>query len=609
LSVRNLPDADGDPVSYRFDVFAANGTQPLVSSGLLPGGQAGTLAWSVPIPLAAGAYTWRVTATDRPGATVESALMRFTVNAHNHAPTTPSLVQPAAGSTIATNPVVLQVNSSDADGDALTFFFELDTTESFGSSAKRSSGARTSNSWPVSALADNTRYFWRGRASDGRAHSAWASGSFVLSIANPVPAAPILKNVGPGSWVDTNRPRLEVAPGIDFGGAALGYEFQLFGDVALSSLIAHSELGVPQWLVPGALANGSTYYWRARVRNARGFASDWSPAAGFVVDTDHEAQPSLAFSSPAGITLVDGSVKIAWQARDPENSPQLSLYFDRDDNGANGEPVVQNLSLDPAKLEDTYTWDMSALPAGAYYIYGVLSNGQRTTVAYAPGTFVIPSPSARGGVVLHPTSIQTTSESGLENTLDVTLGSAPTDEVVVQLNATRPTEAALNPRLLSFTPGNWNLPQTVIVKGLNDCILDGNVAYRVITARALSRDLNYAGVIGNELAYVNVDDDMPTNQATLLTCAFTLMSSKRVTLTVIDYTYRLDLMNLGPDVKGVQATVTSIDPATKVIDGSVTFAAVPQGATATSLDTFTIRQDRTLQFDQTKLRWTLVPIP
>jgi len=383
----------------------------------------------------------------------------------------------------------------------------------------------------------------------------------------------------------------------------------VFGDTGLSGLIAHAELAQPQWLMQSALANGSTYYWRARLRNARGFTSDWSPAAGFIVDTDHEASPSLSFMSPSNVTLVNGSVQIAWQVRDPENNPQLSLYFDRNGNGANGEPIVQNLTLDPAQPEASYTWDMSALAPGAYYVYGVLSNGQRSAVVYAAGTFVVPSPTAPGSVVLRPTSIQTTSEYGLENTLQVSLGSAPTEEVVVQLNTTRPTEAAVSPRLLTFSPANWNVPQTVTVKGLNDCVLDGNIPYRVLTAKTVSRDLNYAAVKGNELAYVNLDDDMPTNQTTLLTCAFTPVSSKRVTVTVIDYTYRLDLMNLGPDVNGVQATVTSSDPATKIIDGSVTFGPIPQGATSTSLDTFTIRQDRTLPLDQMNLKWTLVPLP
>jgi len=41
----------------------------------------------------------------------------------------------------------------------------------------------------------------------------------------------------------------------------------------------------------------------------------------------------------------------------------------------------------------------------------------------------------------------------------------------------------------------------------------------------------------------------------------------------------------------------------------VTFGPIPQGATSTSLDTFTIRQDRTLPFDQMNLKWTLVPLP
>jgi hypothetical protein len=609
LSARDLPDADGDAVSYRFELFSANNSSQVLLASPATSGSGGSAAWTVPTPLGAGAYLWRVIASDPVGAIVESSLVRFTVNPNNHAPATPTILQPAIGASLAASPLTLQVSTTDADGDPLTYFFELDTSNSFGSPALRASGARSSGSWQVTGLADNTLYFWRAHASDGRAHSAWVNGSFVFHTSDQAPGVPVIKNVGPASWVDTNRPRFEVAPGSDPEGGALSYEFQLFGDAALTADVASAQLNAPEWLIPSGLSNGSTYYWRVRARNARGITSAWSDVAQFVVDTDHPATPSLAFSAPAGVLLAPGSARIAWQVRDPENASQLSLFFDRDSSGADGDPIVQNLALDPAKSEGSYTWDVSGLLPGAYYMYGVLNNGQRTVAAYAPGTFVVPSPDAHGTVVLRPTSIQTTSEAGFHASLQVSLGSAPTDDVVVQLNTTRPTEATLGPSLVTFTAGNWNVPQTVTVSGVNDCAFDGDVTYRVVTAKAVSRDTNYAGVKGSALTYVNVDDDMPTNQSTVLTCSVTLISSKKVSLTTVDYTYRLDITNLGPDVRGVQANVASTAATTQIMDGSVTFGPVPQGARATSLDTFTIRQDRTQPFTPSTLKWTLTPTP
>jgi hypothetical protein len=165
------------------------------------------------------------------------------------------------------------------------------------------------------------------------------------------------------------------------------------------------------------------------------------------------------------------------------------------------------------------------------------------------------------------------------------------------------------PGQVTFTPANWNIGQEVAVKGLNDCVVDGTSQFRVSSARAISNDIEYAGLQGGSVAYTNADDDSPTNSTTLLMCNLTLVSSKQVTLREFDYIMRVDLTNLGPDVGGIAATVTSSAVHTRIMEGSLTFGPLAQGATATSQDTFTIRQNRTVPFDPAKLDWTLTPLP
>jgi hypothetical protein len=94
-------------------------------------------------------------------------------------------------------------------------------------------------------------------------------------------------------------------------------------------------------------------------------------------------------------------------------------------------------------------------------------------------------------------------------------------------------------------------------------------------------------------------------QQQLIVGNYKLISSQRVTLYQYDYAYTADLTNTGPAVNDVQATLTSLDAHTLVIDGSLSFANVAANSQKTSLDTFTIRQDRRYAYDPSKLSWAI----
>jgi hypothetical protein len=198
----------------------------------------------------------------------------------------------------------------------------------------------------------------------------------------------------------------------------------------------------------------------------------------------------------------------------------------------------------------------------------------------------------------------TTTEGGGTATFQLSLGSPPSSEVVIGVNSTRPDEGSTLPKSVTFNSGNWNVPQTVTVTGVNDCVVDGDVKYRVIVGRALTSDPNYAGAKGQDLNYLNLDDDSPGGGGALTTCNLRVVSSTRVGLVEFEYAMVLDVTNSGPDAAAVTATVTSSVASTKIIEGSITFGPIQSGATATSLDTFTMRQDRRFQFDPALLHWS-----
>ena len=97
-----------------------------------------------------------------------------------------------------------------------------------------------------------------------------------------------------------------------------------------------------------------------------------------------------------------------------------------------------------------------------------------------------------------------------------------------------------------------------------------------------------------------------TGQNLVIDQNYQLINKHRVSRTVYEYTYKADLTNSGTDdVQNVTATVTSTDPHTTVVDGDLDFGDVPAGATVTSTDTFSIRQNRRYPLNWSDLVWDI----
>ena len=67
----------------------------------------------------------------------------------------------------------------------------------------------------------------------------------------------------------------------------------------------------------------------------------------------------------------------------------------------------------------------------------------------------------------------TVSETGTMADVDITLSVAPTTDVVILLTHDDSTEATVSATSLTFTPANWNTPQTITITGVDDTIADG----------------------------------------------------------------------------------------------------------------------------------------
>ena len=62
-------------------------------------------------------------------------------------------------------------------------------------------------------------------------------------------------------------------------------------------------------------------------------------------------------------------------------------------------------------------------------------------------------------------------------------------------------------RKLTFTSANWNVAQSVSVKGVDDTVKDGNIVYTIITGDAVSADAGYNGLVVADVSATNVDNE------------------------------------------------------------------------------------------------------
>ena len=114
-----------------------------------------------------------------------------------------------------------------------------------------------------------------------------------------------------------------------------------------------------------------------------------------------------------------------------------------------------------------------------------------------------------GEIIVTPTEGLTTTESGDVATFEIVLTSEPTADVRLNLNSSNPNEGSLSLSEVIFTPENWDVPQIVIVTGVDDDIADGDLSYSIVTDAAVSDDPTYNGINPADVSLVNADNETP----------------------------------------------------------------------------------------------------
>ena len=113
------------------------------------------------------------------------------------------------------------------------------------------------------------------------------------------------------------------------------------------------------------------------------------------------------------------------------------------------------------------------------------------------------------GAIVVNTNRGETSEDGEKASFSVRLGSEPEDNVFVLVTSQNTSEGTVETSdNLTFGTTNWNGWQTITIKGVDDNLTDGNIAYQVkVAADNNSADSNYNDNVSTMLSLKNYDNE------------------------------------------------------------------------------------------------------
>ncbi len=263
-------------------------------------------------------------------------------------------------------------------------------------------------------------------------------------------------------------------------------------------------------------------------------AYDGYAIATITVDIADNDTPGVTIAEPdGGIFVHEGGESATYTlVLDSEPAAQVEIIVDPDDQvdlGAGGDMPV-TLTFTPANWNIPQTVTVTAVDdavaeganpgtithavVSADTNYGGIAVGN-VTVAIGDNDFAGINVSEGDGVEV--------SEDGVTDTYTVVLNSQPIADVDVEAAPDADLDLGAGPGtpvVLTFTPANWNVAQTVTVAAVDDAVAEGLHVGRV-THVASSLDPRYDGRTGNVDVTANITDNDSAGVVILQSDGFT----------------------------------------------------------------------------------------
>ncbi len=194
-----------------------------------------------------------------------------------------------------------------------------------------------------------------------------------------------------------------------------------------------------------------------------------------------------------------GNVTVGISSSDTtEGTPNVSSLTFTPANWNVAQTVVVT-GVDDSVIDDTVAYSIITAPA--------TSSDPNYNGLNAADVSLTNTDNDTAGVTVSPTGGLFTTEAGGTAGFNVRLTSQPTANVSISLSSSDTTEGTVSTSSLTFTPANWNVFQFVTVTGVDDAVVDGSVAYTIVTGATSSADSNFNGLAVADVSVTNLDND------------------------------------------------------------------------------------------------------
>jgi len=407
LVVNNGSDADGDNLTYDFELYDASGTNLIMSQSGIPQSVSVT-SWGVSSTLVSGTqYRWRARCSDGMDYSPWMNMATFTTPASqqdNTPPDAPAMHSPTQGAiTNQSTPTLSVLNATDDDGDNLTYSFEVYNAAGATLVASASAVAEGSSytTWTVSpALDDNTTYSWRARCYDGVDYSSWTSPwQFTVNQSNPLDLPSHASPLAGETWIGEPIVLTVNNSGHEIG-ADVTYDFYVYGDGGLTQQV-DQMLDVPEGASQTSATcsfspvQSHTYWWQVQASDGS-YQTPLTTATSFTFYSSGTSVTTIAGTSypPSGGTVSARRPQLT--ALNIEEPGTHDYYFE-----VATDPAFSNLvdvsGAVPQGISDETTWQVNEeLNSGDTYYWHVRADNYAfsptASFAVVPDIFAYPNP-------------------------------------------------------------------------------------------------------------------------------------------------------------------------------------------------------------------------
>ncbi|MDZ8109037.1 MAG: FG-GAP-like repeat-containing protein [Nostoc sp. DedQUE12a] len=239
-------------------------------------------------------------------------------------------------------------------------------------------------------------------------------------------------------------------------------------------------------------------------------------ASGTITIDDDDNQPTISIADKSGKEDIGNLVFTVKLSNASTDIITVGYTTANDTAIANVDytPVTGTLTFNPGVTTQTITVpivnDFVDEPTNSERFFINLTNPTNATIADNQGIGTITDDDT-AGITISPANALVTTEAGGTANFSIQLDSQPTADVTVSLSSSKTSEGTVSVSSVTFTAANWNTPQIITVTGVNDGVADDNIAYQIITAKAVSSDAKYNNLIVDDIDVVNIKND---NQVT-----------------------------------------------------------------------------------------------